>query len=107
MDYRFRHHNDKKNRYSGELDANLLNKQLTILKSTYFKLRYLIDQGVISVGRRLKKDFRIINLVVWRDQVIDTVELFRLPRQQMVSLKFLAWYFLDPPSHLYYKEVLS
>ncbi|KAI8048805.1 ubiquitin carboxyl-terminal hydrolase-domain-containing protein [Syncephalis plumigaleata] len=78
-----------------DLDPELSRHNLVTLKTAYKKLRLLLDMGCIFVGHGLKKDFRIINLLVPPEQVIDTVDLFHLKnRQRKISLRFLAWYLL-------------
>jgi len=81
--------------HPGDLDPNKSPHYVTTLKTAYLKLRRLVDRGCILVGHGLAKDFRIINIIVPPDQVIDTVELYHVEGQRKISLKFLASLLLD------------
>ncbi|KAI0811211.1 PAB-dependent poly-A-specific ribonuclease subunit PAN2 [Irpex lacteus] len=79
----------------GDLDPHLSKHTLTPLKVVYKKLRLLVDRGCIFIGHGLSKDFRIINIFVPPEQVIDTVDLYFIKaRQRRLSLRFLSWYVL-------------
>ncbi|KAJ7724179.1 ubiquitin carboxyl-terminal hydrolase-domain-containing protein [Mycena maculata] len=79
----------------GDLDPTLSPHTLTPLKLVYKKLRLLVDRGCTFIGHGLSKDFRIINIFVPPDQVIDTVDLYFLKaRQRRLSLRFLSWFVL-------------
>lgn len=78
----------------GDLEPARTKKNLVTLKEAYLKLRFLVDAGFIFIGHGLAKDFRMINITVPDEQVIDTVELFRLPHSRRLSLRFLAAFFL-------------
>lgn len=55
----------------GDLDAQRSKHYLTNLKASYLKLRYLLDQGCVFVGHGLKKDFKMLNLLVPAEQMVS------------------------------------
>ncbi|KAF7305131.1 PAN2-PAN3 deadenylation complex catalytic subunit PAN2 [Mycena kentingensis (nom. inval.)] len=79
----------------GDLDLNVSPHTLTPLKVVYKKLRLLVDRKCMFIGHGLSKDFRIINIFVPPDQVLDTVDVYFLQnRQRRLSLRFLSWFVL-------------
>ncbi|ORZ18884.1 ubiquitin carboxyl-terminal hydrolase-domain-containing protein [Absidia repens] len=79
-------------------DLNPMTSQRTLvpLKVAYKKIRLLVDLGCVFIGHGLKKDFRIINILVPPEQIIDTVDIYHIRnRHRKISLRFLAWHLLD------------
>ena len=79
----------------GDLDSSTSKHHLTTLKNTYLKLRYMVDMGCRFIGHGLQNDLRMINIILPPEQVIDTVKIFRLKNQRLLSLRFLASYLLS------------
>jgi PAB-dependent poly(A)-specific ribonuclease subunit 2 len=82
-------------RYSGlvpgDLDPAVSRHHVTNIKDASLKLRYLVDAGCLLVGHGLSKDFEMINIVVPAAQIVDTVEIWYVPGERRVSLRFLAY----------------
>ena len=55
----------------------------------------MVDMGCRFIGHGLQNDLRMINIILPPEQVIDTVEIFRLENQRLLSLRFLASYLLS------------
>ncbi|KAF8333955.1 ubiquitin carboxyl-terminal hydrolase-domain-containing protein [Cantharellus anzutake] len=79
----------------GDLHPNFSRQVLLPLKVVYKKLRVLVDMGCIFIGHGLSKDFRIINIFVPPERVIDTVDVYFIKeRHRRLSLRFLSYYVL-------------
>ncbi|AFZ79345.1 exonuclease family member protein [Theileria equi strain WA] len=81
--------------HSGDLDLKSSVHWLTTEKSIYLKIRYLVDAGCKIIGHGLVQDFKVLNIAVPSDNVIDTVELFRIKGKRYISLQFLSLNLLD------------
>jgi PAB-dependent poly(A)-specific ribonuclease subunit 2 len=75
-------------------DLSFLSSRFSVVsnRTAYLKLRFFLDRGCLFVGHGLQKDFETANVFVPPEQIRDTVELWRLPNQRKVSLRFLAAY---------------
>eukprot|EP00759_Apiculatamorpha_spiralis_P043457 PhF_6_TR40816/c0_g1_i1/m.61721/K12571/PAN2; PAB-dependent poly(A)-specific ribonuclease subunit 2 len=78
--------------HPGDLTVDLSQKPLTTLKSCWTKLKVMVSAGVKFVGHGLPQDLRVMHIVIPKAQLLDTVEIYRLPSQRKVSLKFLMFY---------------
>lgn len=81
--------------HSGDLDLKSSVHWLTTEKSIYLKIRYLVDAGCKIIGHGLAQDFKMLNIAVPSENVIDTVELFRIKGKRYISLQFLSMNLLN------------
>jgi PAB-dependent poly(A)-specific ribonuclease subunit 2 len=75
---------------SGDLDPAVSKHHLIPLKRAYLKIRYMVDNGWTFVGHHLQKDFRILNIYVPPERIIDTVQVSAPPAfSRTISNSFL------------------
>ena len=86
-------------RFSGvtsqDLDPLQTRRRLVSYRVAALKLRWLLQRGVHFVGHGVSSDFRTLDLPVPPGRIRDTVELWSLPNQRKVSLRFLASFLLN------------
>ncbi|KAL3798250.1 hypothetical protein HJC23_000164 [Cyclotella cryptica] len=86
-------------RFSGvrESDLDIENSphHLVTTREAYLKVRLLMERGCLFVGHGLNQDFRVINISIPPNQIIDTTEIYHQPNQRYISLRFLCNYVLD------------
>ena len=80
--------------YANDIDPLISTRHLVTMRTAYLKLRLLVDRGCVFVGHGLKTDFRILNIFVPPNQIIDTVTIFYQPKSRMIGLRFLANFLL-------------
>ncbi|KAL7524898.1 hypothetical protein ACHAXR_000765, partial [Thalassiosira sp. AJA248-18] len=85
-------------RFSGiqkiDLDSKSSPHHLVTPQEAYLKVRLLMERGCIFVGHGLSQDFRVINISIPPNQIIDTAEIFHQPNQRYISLRYLTNYVL-------------
>lgn len=81
-------------KYSGIVESDLCpatsDKYLTTHKRLLLRMHVMIQRGVIFVGHAVHNDFSVMNVHIAEPQIIDTVNLWRLDAQRMLSLQFLV-----------------
>ncbi|CAO4369998.1 unnamed protein product [Caenorhabditis nigoni] len=81
-------------KFSGIVESDLSpqtsDKYLTTHKRLMLRMHVLIQRGVVFVGHAVHNDFAVINVHIAEPQIIDTVNLWRLGAQRMLSLQFLV-----------------
>jgi len=55
---------------------------------------FIVNRGCIFVGHGLSQDFRVINICIPPNQIIDTAEIYHQLNQRYISLRFLTNYVL-------------
>uniref|UniRef100_A0A7E4UXS8 Exonuclease domain-containing protein n=1 Tax=Panagrellus redivivus TaxID=6233 RepID=A0A7E4UXS8_PANRE len=75
---------------SEDLNPATSTKYLLSRKKSYLKVLYLVENQNIFVGHALHNDFRILNIYIPADQIIDTCLLYRLEGKQCLSLRGLV-----------------
>lgn len=56
---------------------------------------FILSSGCIFIGHGLSQDFRMINICVPPNQIIDTAEIYHLPNQRYISLRYLTNFVLN------------